>query len=253
MHTFYFDKTVLFNFKLECKTTSQSSASANDAWPKRTCYRSGFHISVFVSAWFHCSTWWQRQVMNEGGYRGEHIGYVVGTMQQTVQRPLLTWSLTFTSALQPDTYRCVFPLGQPETLYQSLSFPCWACVTQMVGILHGRWNIRFTSLCTASNRAQPLWHLWTARPCRKRQTCFWRSELQLIPPNSAARHTHDNSWVSFSHLNPPFAQSTGGRVLRLPSVVAAKKCPVQINTFTVPLSGGKKPWHVSSCLSLASS
>lgn len=76
-----------------------------------------------------------------------------------------------------------------ETLYQSPSVHGWACVTQMVGILHGRWNIRFTSLCTASNRAQPLWHLWTVWPCRKRRTCFWRSEPRLIPPNSAARLT----------------------------------------------------------------
>ena len=74
----------------------------------------------------------------------------------------------------------------------------------------------------------------------KRQTSFWRSEPPLIPFPTPQPDTHDHSWVSFSHLNPPFAQSTGGRVFSLSSVVAAKIFPAQINTFTVPSSGGKK-------------
>lgn len=173
---------------------------------------------------------------------------MVGTDQQTVQRPLLTRPPT--SCVSPSHMQMCIPFRSVRNSYQvssKLQFPGWACVTRMVGILHGRWSIRFTSPRAASNRAPPLWHLWTGWPCRKRQTCFWRSEPRLIPPNPAARHTR-----SLLGQFQPFAQSTGGRVLRPPSVVAAKKCPAQINTFTVLWSGGKKPWHVSSCLFLAS-
>lgn len=142
----------------------------------------------------HCSTWkqWQLWLMNEGGYRGEDVGY--GWHRATQSRDpcwLDLWHPTQPCVLPCHMQMCI-PFRSVRNSYQvssKLDFPGWVCVTQMVGILHGRWSVRFTSPCTASNRVQPLWHLWTGWPCRKRQTCFWWSKLQLIPPHPAARHT----------------------------------------------------------------
>lgn len=104
---------------------------------------------------FHCCAWWHQQelwllLMDEGGYCGEDLGYAVGKEQQTIQRPLLTWPLTCSTTLPLSlTHADVHFLTQSKTSHQS--FPGRAFMTQMVGILHGLWNTRFISLCTASN------------------------------------------------------------------------------------------------------
>ena len=127
--------------------------------------------------------------MNVGGCRGDNIGHSPETP---------CWLDLWHPAqlcVSPHHMQTCIPFRSVGNSYQvssKLWFPqSGLCVTQVVGILHGRWGIRFTSPRTASNRAQPLWHLWTGRPCRKKGKCvFWRSELQLIPPNPfAARHT----------------------------------------------------------------
>lgn len=92
------------------------------------------------SQWRELLLW----LMNAGGYRGEDIGYVVGIEQQTdtLETPFdLTSDIQLSPASYPAICRCVLPSGQPETptrVPSKLEFPGWACVTRMVGILHGR-------------------------------------------------------------------------------------------------------------------
>lgn len=126
-----------------------------------------------------------------------------------------------------------------------LCFLALACVTEMEGILHRCWNIRFTSLCAASNRAQPLWHLWAACALPEQ---IWTA----VNPSYPCRQTRTVTLGSFSAISSlPFDQSTGGKVLRLPFVVTAKKYQLQLKTIAALLSTGKKQWQVNNCFSLA--
>lgn len=144
------------------------------------------------------------------------------------------------------------PFRSARNSYQvssKLEFPGWAPCDPNGGDFARTLEASDLHLCVQLQTERS--HSDTCRPvghAGKKANVFLKIWAAVNPSQPLLPDTHNHSWVSFSHLNP---ESTGGRVLRLPSGVAAKKCPAQINTFTVPFSGGKKPWHVSSCLSLA--
>ncbi len=104
----------------------------------------------------------------------------------------LTSDIQLSPVSHPAIYRCVFPLGQSETLtkrHQSLSFPVGPAWHKWWGFCTDAEASDLRLCAQLQTDRSHFWHLWTGWPCRKRQTCFWRSELQLIPPHPAARHT----------------------------------------------------------------